>query len=653
MSGKSSKLSLGPKGGIPPFKEGQKIDLKIIHWCLWGPRVSGMYETVRELIQAENQIEGVLAGMCETPNSKAPVPTVQKAAMGGKADTLFPMLRTQDWGYGMKWADIHMIHSTMSKKIGELKPKAFFHHGVPEACLANDLEKGSVSFMSAAEWTNKMDATFVTSKRAHEIWGAFDWGKKIHLVTKGIDLDWWTRSTTQQDLEGEPSILYGEIWRGIKHPLHLFYACKRLFEENPKMRLNVWGLNTHQKFWERFAQWSSCKDFIGKRGLKGIIDYPSHYYTRGDVLMSPGLYGDVSRTQQEAMACFPAGTRVETMNGSKPIEAIQIGDLVLTHKGRFMPVTNLYKRNYEGLLWSVDADHSFKATPNHPILVNNEWINAGEIETCLDGGLSLYGWSPRWRRILSVVDEAPASEIETSRIRYACATLRRGRTELSTPSDIRLSPLTIWGSRARPSFPTREEMDTQIQATCGPIPRGSRAMDKGKNGLGGHYSSRMQKNNIQGQRGEQLQDVGMVFETSRINELHKLRSHASEAEQSVNAFRPAPITNIREIWHDAYVYNIGVGNDNSYVAEGFVVHNCGCPVVSWDTDPYGDAHSYRYAKAFDTQNLADKLMEVYNEVLDDRETVAQRCRNLATKYFNIHDEAQQIVDVLRQVVEET
>jgi len=283
----------------------------------------------------------------------------------------------------MKWADIHMIHSTMSNKVAELKPKVFFHHGTPEACLANDLEKGSTSFMSAAEWTNRMDATFVTSKRAYEVWSAFDWGnEKIHLVDKGIDLEWWKRSTTKQDIEGDPSILYGEIWRGIKHPLHLFYACKRLFEENPKMRLNVWGLNVHQKFWERFVQWTSCKDFIGKRGLKGIVDYPSHYYTRGDVLMSPGLYGDVSRTQQEAMAC-------------------------------------------------------------------------------------------------------------------------------------------------------------------------------------------------------------------------------------------------------------------------------GCPVVSWDTDPYGDAHSYRYAKAFNTEDLAEKLMDVYNEVLDDRDGVALKCRNLATKYFNINDEAKQIVDVLRQVVEKT
>jgi hypothetical protein len=147
--------------------------------------------------------------------------------------------------------------------------------------------------------------------------------------------------------------------------------------------------------------------------------------------------------------------------------------------------------------------------------------------------------------------------------------------------------------------------------------------------------------------------MGMESETSSINQLHKLRNYPGETEQILNTFRPIPITNIREIWYDGIVYNLGVGKDNSYVAEGYIVHNCGCPVVSWDTDPYGDAHSYRYAKAFNTEDLAEKLMDVYNEVLDDRDGVALKCRNLAEKFFNINDEAKQIVDVLRQVVEKT
>lgn len=377
----SRQFAAGKKGGLPPFKEGEKIDLKIAHWCLWGPRVSGMYETVRELIFAENKIEGVLAGFCETPSASAGEPTVKKAAMGNKVDAMFPALRTQDWGWAMKWADIHMIHSTMSKQVGELAPKAFFHHGTPEATLANDLDKGSTSFKSGAAWTNRFDITFVTSRRAYEVWSAFDWsGEKVHIVDKGVDLDWWQRSTNRQELDGDPSILYGEIWRGIKHPLHLFYACKKIFEENPKMRLNVWGLNIKKDFWEDFIDWTGFNSFIGNRGLRGIVDYPHHWYTRGDVLVSPGLFGDTSRVQQESMAC-------------------------------------------------------------------------------------------------------------------------------------------------------------------------------------------------------------------------------------------------------------------------------GCPVISWDSDPYGDQHAYKYAKSFDIQDLSDKIMDAYNEVLDDREEVARRCRNIAEQYFDVNKEAQQIVSNLRSVIE--
>ncbi|GAH87954.1 unnamed protein product, partial [marine sediment metagenome] len=53
---------------------------------------------------------------------------------------------------------------------------------------------------------------------------------------------------------------------------------------------------------------------------------------------------------------------------------------------------------------------------------------------------------------------------------------------------------------------------------------------------------------------------------------------------------------------------------------------------------------------FDLNDLAQKITDVSNEVFDDREGVAIKCRNLAEKYFDINLEAQQIVKVLRDVV---
>lgn len=378
----TQQLAKGMKGGSPPWKEGEKIDLKIAHWCLFGPKLSGMYETTRELIAAENQIEGVLAGFCETPAPNASPAVVRKVAAGGRVDGFHPELRSQDWGWAMKWADVHMVHSTLSNRVGELVPKVYFAHGTPEACLANELVPGDKrqSFTSSANWVDRFDASFVTSKRAEQMWSVFDHtGGKVHRVTKGIDLSWWQRSSTKQDLDGDPSILYGEIWRNIKHPLYLLYAMNELYKKNKDIRLNVWGANMRTSTWDGIMERAYFKDFLGKQGMRGIIDYPEHYYTRGDVYFGSAIYGDLSRSMQEAMAC-------------------------------------------------------------------------------------------------------------------------------------------------------------------------------------------------------------------------------------------------------------------------------GCPVATWDTDPYGDQHAYRYVKPFDLEDLEIKLMDVAEEVADDRKGVAAKCRKIATKYFNIHDEAAQVVDVLRDVV---
>ena len=148
------------------------------------------------------------------------------------------------------------------------------------------------------------DATFVTSEKAKNFWGVFDHtGERIHKVTKGIDLDWWQRSTTVQRLEGEPSVLYGETWRDIKHPLKLLYAMAEVYKRNDKARLNTWGLGNNQTVWNYFIEHAGFQHFMGSWPIPNYVDYPEHRYSRGDVLVSPVHDGDLSRVHQESMAC--------------------------------------------------------------------------------------------------------------------------------------------------------------------------------------------------------------------------------------------------------------------------------------------------------------------------------------------------------------
>lgn len=67
-------------------------------------------------------------------------------------------------------------------------------------------------------------------------------------------------------------------------------------------------------------------------------------------------------------ACFIAGSEVITSTGVKPIELVEKGDLVLTHKGNFKKVLNTMNRTYEGPLKVIEVagiKNKIKCTPEH------------------------------------------------------------------------------------------------------------------------------------------------------------------------------------------------------------------------------------------------------------------------------------------------
>lgn len=92
--------------------------------------------------------------------------------------------------------------------------------------------------------------------------------------------------------------------------------------------------------------------------------------------------GDITKVDEENLSpfnmicggspCFVAGTKVITKEGYKNIENIKTGDMVLTHKNRFMPVlktggdTNkdIYKLKVQGFLETECTDY-------HPFYCNS------------------------------------------------------------------------------------------------------------------------------------------------------------------------------------------------------------------------------------------------------------------------------------------
>lgn len=77
--------------------------------------------------------------------------------------------------------------------------------------------------------------------------------------------------------------------------------------------------------------------------------------------------------------CFPAGTLVLCRDGFKPIEEVQVGDEVLTHRGRFQRVVRTMKRQAETVILQGYGHPLMKTTPNHPFYASKRmrvWNNA-------------------------------------------------------------------------------------------------------------------------------------------------------------------------------------------------------------------------------------------------------------------------------------
>jgi formate hydrogenlyase subunit 6/NADH:ubiquinone oxidoreductase subunit I len=85
--------------------------------------------------------------------------------------------------------------------------------------------------------------------------------------------------------------------------------------------------------------------------------------------------------------CVPAGTPVVTSNGILPIEQIRVGDKVLTHKGNFKEVTDVFQRKYSGKMYTfrtLGNAESLSVTEEHPVLVYSggvtKWVYPSSIQ---------------------------------------------------------------------------------------------------------------------------------------------------------------------------------------------------------------------------------------------------------------------------------
>lgn len=107
--------------------------------------------------------------------------------------------------------------------------------------------------------------------------------------------------------------------------------------------------------------------------------------------------------------CFPAGSLVLTRAGFVPIENISIGDLVLTHKNRWMRVVRTQSKQAEEtvIVSGQGHTHGIEATPNHKFYARRQGQKWDNLKRDYD------------RRVFGEPDWVRADELTSSKYRWS------------------------------------------------------------------------------------------------------------------------------------------------------------------------------------------------------------------------------------------
>lgn len=129
------------------------------------------------------------------------------------------------------------------------------------------------------------------------------------------------------------------------------------------------------------------------------LNHPMTQHLHADVLeVDPNsvLLGRKIAYLHASPDCFPAGTMILTESGCKPIESVNVGELVLTHEGRWRPVTAVMTSQKPTIVIRGQGHYGIEVSREHPFFCRpselrwdgnstvrrwlpSDWVKAGDL----------------------------------------------------------------------------------------------------------------------------------------------------------------------------------------------------------------------------------------------------------------------------------
>ncbi len=302
--------------------------LMITHIVPATPHACGMYETARELAEAERKL-GVIAHIFDPrpyPHqvgdgkrrmmAKATCPDCKNEFNYVQAEQPIPT-RPPDWAddRGVSIAplafalqsDVIVSHSGIDERFKDCPaPRIHLAHGRPNSSFR--IERSGETPIYTTYSKMKDDPRW---KYMVTLWPGFEHYWRVvfpHVKTFNpfVNLKTWKPADTAYDfggLGGTPNVVVADIWRKDKDPFHVINAFTLFAKKYPTTKLHLYGMDKDGRGRDTIVKCIKNKGNLGE--AKGNVRNLRDVFTSADMVITPHKMG--TRIVREALAC---GTQV-------------------------------------------------------------------------------------------------------------------------------------------------------------------------------------------------------------------------------------------------------------------------------------------------------------------------------------------------------